>query len=136
MNVRDLMTEEVVTVDVTATVGDVMDTMLTCDVRHVPVVDGNTLRGMVSDRDVRSLARPEADAEGARRRLRVDLAMPVIDAMQSDVISVTPEDDVTDLLDMMIDYKVGAVPVSDDGVRLLGIVSYIDVLRAARSALA
>lgn len=134
MNVREVMTEDVVTVPVTATLGDVMDTMLACDVRHVPVVEDGALRGMVSDRDVRSVAVPTRDSAD-RRRLRVDLAMSVTDVMQSDIISVSPEDDLTEVVDLMIDYKVGAVPVSGDGERLLGIVSYIDVLRVARELL-
>ncbi len=134
LSVREVMTENVVTVPITATLGDVMDTMLACDVRHVPVVEDGALRGMVSDRDVRSVAVPTRE-NADRPRLRVDLAMSVTEVMQSDIISVSPEDELGEVVDLMIDYKVGAVPVSGDGEQLIGIVSYIDVLRAARDAL-
>ena len=50
---------------------------------------------------------------------------------------VTPGDDLVEAIDLMIEHRIGAVPVVDDGgTELVGIVSYVDALRAAREALA
>ena len=47
--------------------------------------------------------------------------------MSSDVVSVDPETDVTELIDVMLENKVSALPVVDEASGdLLGIVSYVD----------
>jgi acetoin utilization protein AcuB len=49
------------------------------------------------------------------------------------VVTVNPESDVAEVIDLMIEHKIGAVPVVEaDSTRLVGIVSYVDALRAAR----
>jgi acetoin utilization protein AcuB len=56
--------------------------------------------------------------------------------MSTDVLSVDPETDVGEVVDLMIEHRVGAVPVVDaDSEELVGIVSYMDVLRASRDLL-
>ncbi|HEX5203137.1 MAG TPA: CBS domain-containing protein [Actinoplanes sp.] len=48
----------------------------------------------------------------------------------TNVVTVTPESDVTSLLALLAEHKIGAVVVSRDGVRVDGIVSERDVVRA------
>lgn len=130
MFVRDVMTEAVATVDLDATIQDVLNTMVGRDVRHVPVVEDGELRGMVSDRDVRSWTQ-----NGERGRSgHASLNESVTAVMECDVISFSSEARLADLVDTMIDHKVGAVPVTS-GDQLIGIVSYIDILRIARREL-
>jgi acetoin utilization protein AcuB len=53
--------------------------------------------------------------------------------MTSDVITVHPESDASEAIDLMIEHRVGALPVVEpDSTKLVGIVSYVDALRAAR----
>lgn len=128
---RDLMTKDPISVAPSATVQDVMDLMLDKDIRHVPIVEGGELIGMISDRDLRQISWA-AVVEGGPARLTV----PVSSLMSGDPISVGEESDHTELIDIMIEQKVGAVPVIDEGEnRLVGIVSYMDVLKHARDAL-
>jgi acetoin utilization protein AcuB len=133
MNVADVMTADPVTVGPTETVRDAMATLYELDIRHLPVVDGSRLVGMLSDRDLRAQSLPavtESDLPGVARTIQ---AQPVSELMQSDIVTVGPEDDLADAVDLMIDHKVGAVPVVDaENDRLVGIVSYIDVLQVAR----
>ena len=57
--------------------------------------------------------------------------MPVVNVMSSDVIFVEPETDVSEVVDLLIESKVGAIPVIRPDTRsVVGVVSYIDVLRA------
>ena len=54
-------------------------------------------------------------------------------AVQADVAKVTPDTELNELIDTMLEAGVGALPVVDeDSDALLGIVSYVDVLRAVR----
>jgi CBS domain-containing protein len=134
MIARDLMTPDPLTVTPQASIAEVWDLMREVDVRHVPVVQGDALVGMLSDRD---LARVDLarllKLEGADA-LRQELTTPIVQIMSSDVISVEPDTEVADVIDLLLDHKIGALPVIDAGTReVLGIISYVDVLRALRS---
>jgi CBS domain-containing protein len=90
----------------------------------------------VSDRDVAYLdvARLLA-AEGADG-LQRQLATPVIDVMSSDVVFVEPETGVSDVIGLMLEHRIGAVPVVTPGTgEVVGIVSYVDVLEAVQDLL-
>jgi CBS domain-containing protein len=133
LKAEDVMTRNPVTLDITSTVQDAADMMWAAEVRHIPVVERGTLVGMISDRDLRSymLPRPErifrADEERARMAVSVSAVIP------SDVTTVRPDAPVAELLDILLEEKIGAVPVlAPDTGDLIGVVSYIDVLRAVR----
>ena len=136
MVVEEIMSRDPFAVQVTESVGKVMTMLREADIRHLPVLEGDTLVGIVSDRDIRSYELPallELDDPGRARKL---LTRRIADVMSSNVVSVNPETDVGELIDLMIEHKIGAVPVVDpDSSRLVGIVSYIDALRAARDSL-
>jgi len=134
---RELMTVNPVTAAPEATIAEVWDLMREGDIRHIPVVQDGALVGMVSDRDLAHLNVARLlTAEGAEG-LRRELATPVVDVMSSDVISVEPETDLADVVDLLIENKVGALPVIRPDTREIeGIVSYIDVLRALQELLA
>jgi CBS domain-containing protein len=133
LKAEDVMTRNPVTLDITSTVQDAADMMWAAEVRHIPVVEHGTLVGMLSDRDLRSymLPRPErifrADEERARMAVSVSVVIP------SDVTTVRADTPVAELLDILLEEKIGAVPVlAPDTGDLIGVVSYIDVLRAVR----
>jgi CBS domain-containing protein len=137
MLVSDLMTDDPVRIPEDRSLREAEQLMREYDMRHVPVVNRRgDLVGILSDRDLRSYM-PYAsqmgvpDIESMEKR-----SEPVTAAMQPDPISVNPEDDVSTVIDLMVEWKIGAVPVVESGSeQLVGIVSYVDVLRAARDAL-
>jgi len=116
LTARDLMTESPAVIEVTATLRSAVDRLQALDIRHLPVIDDDgELVGMLSDRDLRGSA--PADAA-------------VATVMSADVIAVDEEADAAEIVDLMIDNKIGAVPVIDADRTLVGIVSYVDLLRA------
>lgn len=122
----DIMTTDVVTIRQTATVREALRTLDELDVRHLPVIDERKeLVGMLSDRDLIRL-----------RRSQEVLQRPVSEVMSADVLSVTPATEVTEIIDLMSENRIGAVPVVDNDSHLAGLISYVDVLRAAGKALA
>jgi len=133
LNAEDMMPTNPVTVNSTGTVQDAVDLMVAADIRHLPVVRHGILVGMISDRDLRSymLPRPEKVLHADEARAR--MAASVSEVMQADVITVRPDTPLAALLDILLQEKIGAVPVlAPDTAELLGMVSYIDVLRAIR----
>jgi acetoin utilization protein AcuB len=102
----------------------------------VPVVEHGALVGMLSDRDLAYLDVGASLTEAGATRLRRELSTPVVKAMSSDVIYVEPETDVSEVVALLLEHKIGAVPVvHPDSRAVVGIVSYIDVLRAVQDAL-
>lgn len=93
---------------------------------HLPVVEGETLVGILSDTDLRnaSLAASPVEGEGGPPGDR-----PVREAMRTEVWSVTPEDSVEDALLILTREKFGALPVLS-GDRLVGIITRADLLNA------
>jgi acetoin utilization protein AcuB len=133
LRVEDMMTPNPVTVDITSTVQDAADLMVAADVRHLPAVKHGTLVGMISDRDLRGymLPRPEKILHADEDRARMAASVSVV--MRVDVITVRPDTPVAALLDILLKEKIGAAPVlAPDTGELIGMVSYIDVLRAMR----
>ena len=136
MSAHDLMTPNPVTVTPQTSVAEVWDLMRDLEIRHVPVVENGALVGMLSDRD---LARFDIarllTTEGAEA-LRNELGTPVVKVMSSDVIVVTPETELDEIVELLVEHRIGAVPVVRSGTReVVGIVSYIDVLRAIQDSL-
>lgn len=136
MTARDLMTPDPETVSPDTTIAEVWDLMRDLDVRHIPVVDKGTLVGMLSDRDLAHLnVLRVLTAEGADA-LRRQLATPAVQVMTSDVISVEPETDIGEVVSLLIEHRVGAVPViTAESRQIVGIISYVDVLRAVQDLL-
>jgi len=100
-------------------------------VRHLPVVDGDRkVLAMISDRDVRNAIGDPAtwmdEPPIPLEELRVS------GAMSEPAVSIPPEAPLADAIRRLVELEIGALPVVDERGVLLGIVSYIDVLRALR----
>lgn len=133
MVVEDIMTEDPITVDSSTPIRKAIAMLFESDFRHLPIVDGAELVGIVSDRDLRAFLAPSMVDLEKPQEVQRRLAQPVSTVMNADVVSVTSETDLAEVIDVMLDQKVGAVPVVRPGTsQLVGIVSYVDVLRAAQ----
>jgi CBS domain-containing protein len=131
MTARELMTKSPATVTPQTTTAEAWDLMRELAVRHLPVVDGEALVGMVSDRDLGNFDVARLLTEEGADTLRRRLTLPVIQIMSTDVVAAEPDTEMSDLIAMLLEHKVGALPVILPGTRqIVGIVSYIDVLRA------
>jgi acetoin utilization protein AcuB len=136
MTARELMTPDPVTTTPEAQIAEVWDLMRELEIRHVPVVQRGTLVGMVSDRDLGHLNMTRMLTVEGAEGLRQELATPIVNVMSSDVICVEPETELADVVELLLEHKIGALPVVRPDTReLIGIVSYIDVLRGLRDRL-
>lgn len=131
MNAADLMTENPRTIRPTDPVSEAIDALQSMEIRHLPVVDdeGN-LVGMLSDRDLGPLMRSFTEGADAERMILPLSQRRVVDFMSADVVSVDPDADVADVIETMLEQRIGAVPVVDGEGDVVGIISYVDVLRA------
>jgi acetoin utilization protein AcuB len=126
----DFMTIEPVTVTPETTIAEAWDLMRERDIRHAPVVQGGTLVGMLSDRDLARLDVPSILTARGADALRQELSTPIVKVMSSDVVVVEPDTELSEVVELLIEHKIGALPVVEPDTReVVGIVSYIDVLR-------
>ena len=136
MSAQDVMTPNPVTVTSDASVAEVFDLMRERGIRHVPVVDGTTVVGIVSDRDLAHFDLARLLMADGVETLRRELGTPVVKLMSPDVVVVAPEAELVDVIDLLLENRVGAVPVVRPATgELIGIISYVDVLEAVRDSL-
>ena len=127
MKVVDVMTKDPLTVTPNETVGQADEIMNTNNIRQLPVVEGKDLVGIITDRDIRSflsgslLKSPEA----REKALNTEIG----EIMTTEPITVSPEDDLQEAVELLIDEKFGGIPVVEESEGLVGIVTYVDVLR-------
>jgi CBS domain-containing protein len=127
MKVVDVMTRDPLTVTPTETIGQADELMNTNKIRQLPVVQGKDLVGIVTDRDIRSFLSGSL-LEGVAAREEA-LNTEVREIMTTEPMSVSPDDDLQEAIELMIDEKIGGIPVVDETEGLVGIVTYVDVLR-------
>ncbi len=131
MLVRNWMTTDVVTITPDTSLLRIGKLLRDHNVRRLPVVDEKgRLKGIVSDRDVR--------AESPSRATTLDMyemhyLLAEIKAgaiMTPNPITVKPTDTVEKAAMLMLDNKVGGLPVLDDNEDMVGIISDHDVFKA------
>ncbi|MCO4760628.1 MAG: CBS domain-containing protein [Myxococcales bacterium] len=127
MQVAQLMTPSPKFVSPETPVREALATLDEFDIRHLPVIDASgMLLSIVSDRDLRPVMDLDADLT---ERL---LGLSVGDVLRRLAMAVQPETAVAEAARVMIDERVGAVPVVDeDSGALVGILSYVDLLEHA-----
>lgn len=132
MFVSKSMTRKVVTIDPETGILEAQDLMAKNRIRHLPVVDaGNTLIGIITDRDIRSAIPYELVKDPHKHEEREKAAgIKVGQIMTKDPIVITPLYTIQDALLLIQREKVGAFPVVDEERHLKGIISVRDLLRA------
>jgi acetoin utilization protein AcuB len=131
MDVRAIMTENVVTIPASATCHRAVELMFRHRIRHLPVVDhADRLCGVITDRDLRHhLFRPTVLKEIGTTPVETLLgAVPVSEVMSFPVVTVTADEPLEAAARVMLEDKVGSLPVVDEG-RVVGIITETDLLR-------
>lgn len=125
LTVEELMSTALVTARADDLIADVDLEMKMADIRHIPVVDDRgRLIGIVSQRDVLR-ARVHAETK----------AIPIRSLMTRNVRTIAPDALALEAVDILLDHKIGCVPVVAEDGRLIGIVTETDFLRVARDGL-
>ena len=119
MSIREVMTSEVKACEPSATVVEAAKLMAQEDVGPIPVVEDGRLVGIITDRDIVVKVIAKGDDPSSRT---------VGDIASLDLVTITPDSDVSEALDLMAENQVRRLPVVD-GDRLVGIVAQADIAR-------
>ena len=129
MKVKNWITKEVVTIPPEASVKQAFGLMKSLGIRHLPVVWNGSLKGIVTDRDLR---RPKiSDVFKEWHELyRINDDIQVEDVMVSPAITIGEEASIKEAAQAMVEKRIGALPVTDSNGKLVGIITESDILRA------
>lgn len=126
---RDLMNTSTITITPRLQVRHAVELLRALEIRHLPVVDERgAFVGMLSDRDLRSVAIPVHVEAGSSTGRTLDKS--VAEILSSDVFAAVEGAAAAEVIDRMLEHRVGLVPVVDDEGIFVGSISYLDVLRA------
>ena len=129
MLVRALMTGAPITLPPDISIFEARRLMDGARIRHVLVTLGGDLLGIVTDRDIR-LNMPSQATSLSVWELNYLLAKVTVgEVMTRSPITIGPDLEAHDAAQVMLDHRIGALPVIDDG-KLIGIVTETDLLRA------
>ena len=129
MRVGTMMQQQLITATPEMSLAEVQRLMRANNIRHVPVVSGKRLVGIMTDRDVR-----EASPSPATTLTRGEIAYriettPIKTCMTRDVAWIGPDIEMVDAARLLLQRKVGCLPVVDN-TTLVGVVTEMDCLRA------
>ncbi len=127
MQVTNLMTLAPVVARPETTVGDAMALLDELKVRHLPVVRGERLVGMVSDRDLCGLARSLAEPPCEVTR-KACMSRRLDEVMSSEPVTVAAHAEVSEAIRLFAAQPINALPVVDALGYLVGMLSTADVL--------
>ncbi|NOZ49294.1 MAG: CBS domain-containing protein [Chloroflexi bacterium] len=129
MIVKEAMTPNPVTVELTTTLPQLVEVMREHSIRRVPVMQGDLLMGIVSDHDVMTTM-PSPATTLSRWEMNTLLEkVTAKEIMTSPVYVASANCPIEEIARIMLQRKFGAMPVLDDEDRLVGIVTESDIFR-------
>ena len=121
--VREVMTDQPRCVTPETPVSEAARLMKSEDVGSLPILEGEHVTGVITDRDIviRAIAE-EKDPRG----------MPVREVASRDLVTIGQDEDLSEALKLMASYQVRRIPVVDQDNRLVGVVAQADVAREVK----
>ena len=120
LSIKDVMTSNPCTVDAGQSVAYAAKMMREEDVGLAPIVEGDKLIGMLTDRDIAI----RVVAEG-----RNPEQVKVADVASKQVVTIDPQQDLDEALRIMAKHQVRRLPVVEEDGKLVGVVAQADIAR-------
>ena len=128
--VKEYMSEKVVTAGPDMTVGEATRTMINKGFRRIPLVRENVLLGIITASDImRYLGSGDIFQKLITENMADAFNVPIKSMIMRDIVWTSSNVDIGKVAGIMLDKKVGALPVIDDG-ELCGIITERDIVRA------
>ena len=129
MQVQEWMNRDVVTVTPEESFRTAMHLIRQKGIRHLPVVEGKRLVGIVTDRDLRQAAPSGATSLSIHELHYILEKLTVREIMTKRVATIRPDQTVEDAALLLLGHRIGGLPVVRDG-DLIGIITETDILQA------
>lgn len=127
MNVGKRMARNLITAQSDDTIEAAFELMKKHSIHHLPVLEGDELVGIVTDRDIRLALIPWKSTKSEKVFYYFTEELKIKEIMTPDPITISPESDMEEAARLMRHYKIGGLPVVERG-ELVGIVTQNDIL--------
>ena len=127
MKVKDIMVKEVATLDINDDLSLAYDIMRLGRFRHIPVVDGTRLVGIISERDLFRSSLAQALGYATKETRDLMKTLRIKDVMVTAVITIPPDTDLCEATKIMMEEKIGCLPVVEDYI-IVGLITETDIL--------
>jgi CBS domain-containing protein len=128
MLVREFMTTDVTSVQETDSLLDARMVFVRSSFRHLPVLRGKALVGVVTEHDVKQFAPSLMSGISPEEYNRVLETTPISRAMTRDPVTLRPDQPVFEAATVLYTRRLGCLPVIENG-EMVGIVTTTDMLR-------
>ena len=128
MHVGEHMSKPAIVVSPTTPVTAAMKLLRERRVRRLPVVDDGALVGLVSERDLLRAMPSTATTLSVWEIPELLERLHVRDVMTRDVVTVLTSTPIQDAAQLLIDHRIGGLPVLEDG-RVVGVITETDIFR-------
>ena len=129
MYVSDWMTRKVFTVKTDAYISDALSLMKEKRIKHVPVMKGGKLKGIISDRDIKEYSPSKATSLDIYELHYLLAKTKIPEVMTAKVVTTTSDTPVEEAAMALMDRGIGCLPVLENE-KLVGIISDKDIYRA------
>lgn len=127
--VQRIMTAQVVTVNADLALEAAQRLMSVHSLRHVPVVEGASVVGIISTHDIAPSSLPSSARDDCVDAGATKHACSVRESMTPSPVTIHQHETITQAAERMLKYRISALPVIDDHGQLIGIVTQSDLLR-------
>jgi CBS domain-containing protein len=116
--VREVMTDNPRCVTPDTLVSEAARLMKSEDVGSLPILEGEKVTGVITDRDI--VIRAVAEEKDPR-------GMPVREVASRELVTIRPDEDLSEALKLMASYQVRRLPVVDEDNTLVGVLAQADI---------
>ena len=125
--ISHIMSSELVTVNVNTPLRETRELFKKNNVRHIPVVSGDKLIGILSYTDIMRISFGGNFEQDNADEAIFDM-LSINQVMKSDVQTVSPDDNIRDIAEILTKVEFHALPVTE-GEKLVGIVTTTDIIQ-------
>ena len=129
MQVHELMSTDLVTLTEDETLAHAQRCMARGRIRHLPVLRGRTLVGLLTHRDLLAASFSIFAEVDRNEQRRIFVTVPVVEAMHRDIVTVSPDLSVKEAAGILLKNKYGCLPVVEANEELVGILTEADFLQ-------
>jgi acetoin utilization protein AcuB len=131
MDVGNIMTTRVVSVEMDDRLEVVKKIFDTLKFHHLLVVgDDGKLKGVVSDRDLLKALSPYVGSVAENARDLATLNKRVHQIMSRNLLTLQPRASILEAVNLLLEHRISCIPIVDETLKPVGILSWRDVLRA------
>ena len=130
MLVKNWMTKDVKTVDVNTSMQQAISLMQEMKINLLPVMEGDKLVGVISDRDLKKASPSDATTLDIHEILYLITKLKIKDLMKKNPMTVSPHLTIEEAAALLLEKRISSMPVLDDSNKLVGIITKNDIFKA------